>query len=306
MNNAYMGKLMELAEKDHRVLHLTADNGPGFDEVFKNKFPDQFFNFGIAEANMVSAAAGMASAGKIPFVCSAGAFLAYRAFEFIRDDVCFQNLNVKLVGTGSGLSMSSLGPTHHTTEDIAVLRSLPGLMILSPATPVQVSECVRLAYKHDGPVYIRTGMNKEREFFDASYELTVGKNDLLMDTGEDIVLFSTGSILSEVYRACEKLSGEGVGLRIINAPCLKPLKRESIIKDIGNAKTVFTIEEHNIYGGLGGIISEAVSFAGCGVKVVPIGLKDIFAKGYGTVDTVRSKNGLDSESIYHHIKKEII
>ena len=134
MNSAYIGRLMELAEKDKRIVHLLADSGTGFDEVFRRNFPDQIYNFGIAEENMVSAAAGMATVGKIPCVFTAGAFLAYRALEFIRDDVCFQNLNVKIVGMGSGLSWSSLGPTHHTTEDIAVLRSLPKLMILSPAT----------------------------------------------------------------------------------------------------------------------------------------------------------------------------
>ena len=148
MQSAYIGKLMELAEKDSSILHILADSGTGYDEMFRRNFPGQIYNFGISEENMVAAAAGMATVGKIPFVFTAGAFLAYRALEFIRDDICFQNLNVKIVGMGSGLSWSSLGPTHHTTEDIAVLRAIPNLMILSPATPKQTAECVAAAYEH--------------------------------------------------------------------------------------------------------------------------------------------------------------
>ncbi len=296
-----MGKLMELAEKDRNVLHLTADNGPGYDEVFKHQFPDQFFNFGIAEENMVSAAAGMASAGKIPFVFSAGAFLAYRALEFIRDDVCFQNLNVKIAGMGGGLSLSSLGPTHHATEDIAMLRVIPNLMLLIPATPLQAAECVRIAYEHQGPVYIRLGMNREKEFFDKDYVLRPERNDVIVDSGNDIVVYSTGGILEEAYKACEKLQEEGVGVKLMNVSCLKPVDPQSILEEIKAARMIFTVEEHSIYGGLGGLISEIVAYRGLGARVIPIGLKDVFASGYGTLDTVRKKNGLDAESIYNRI-----
>ena len=132
MQSAYIGKLMELAQQDRNVIHILADSGTGYDEMFRRNFPGQIYNFGISEENMVAAAAGMAAAGKTPFVYTAGAFLAYRSLEFIRDDICFQNLNVKIVGMGSGLAWSSLGPTHHTTEDVAVLRAIPNLTILSP------------------------------------------------------------------------------------------------------------------------------------------------------------------------------
>ena len=162
MQKSYITKLMEIAQKDKNVLHLLADSGTGYDELFVHNFPDQIYNFGIAEENMVGAAAGMATVGKIPFVYTAGAFLAYRSLEFIRDDICLQNLNVKITGMGSGLSWCTLGPTHHTTEDIGILRSLPGLTILSPSTPIQVAECVEEAYNIEGPVYIKIGMNKRR------------------------------------------------------------------------------------------------------------------------------------------------
>ena len=165
MQRAYLSKLMEIAEKNSNVLHLVADSGTGYDEMFQRNFPLQMFNFGIAEEHMVAAAAGMATAGKIPFVYTAGAFLAYRSLEFIRDDICFQNLNVKVVGMGSGLAWCSLGPSHHTTEDIAVLRAIPNLKILSAATPLQTAACVEEAYQHQGPVYIRIGMNNEKEYY---------------------------------------------------------------------------------------------------------------------------------------------
>lgn len=304
MNSAYIGKLMELAEQDHDVLHLLADSGTGYDEMFRRNFPDQIFNFGIAEENMVAAAAGMATVGKRPFVFTAGAFLAYRSLEFIRDDVCFQNLNVKIVGMGSGLSWSSLGPTHHTTEDIAMLRAIPNLMILSPATPRQVSECVQAAYDHDGPVYIRIGMNNEREFFDENYSLNISKNDVLRN-GTDIAVYSTGSILDEAYKACELLAENGIKAKLVNVSCLKPFNSVDLLDDAISFKRIVSIEEHNILGGLGSIISETASYNGISLKVIPVGMEDKFAAGYGSQDIVRSNNDLDSESIYMRIRKAL-
>ena len=303
MNSAYIGKLMELAERDERVIHLLADSGTGYDEMFRRNFPDRIYNFGIAEENMVAAAAGMAAAGKIPFVFTAGAFLAYRSMEFIRDDVCFQNLNVKIVGMGSGLSWSSLGPTHHTTEDIAVLRSIPNLMILSPATPKQVAECVEKAYEHNGPVYIRIGMNHEREFYDGDTTATT-EPDVLFD-GKDAVIYVTGSILEEVYECCEKLKSQGIGVKLVNVTTLKPFDERFFLKDAALFDTVITVEEHNIHGGLAGILAEIAVFNKSGVKIVPIGTEDSFAAGYGDIKGVRKANGLDADSIYEKIRKAI-
>ena len=171
-----MGSLMELSEVHNEIMYLTADSGEGgLDLMYQRNFPDRCFNFGIAEENMVAAASGMALCGKIPFVYTAAPFLVYRSFEFIRNDVCLQNVPVKMIGSGSGISVSSLGPTHHTTEDIAVLRSLPNLTIFSPATPKQAYESIKLAYTNPGPTYIRLGMNKEREYFDDDYKMSASK-----------------------------------------------------------------------------------------------------------------------------------
>lgn len=304
MNRAYISKLMELAEKDKNVIHLLSDSGTGFDEMFRKNFPDQIFNFGIGEENMVAAAAGMASVGKIPFAFTAGAFLAYRSMEFVRDDVCFQNLNVKIVGMGSGLSWSSLGPTHHTTEDISVLRAIPNLMILSPSTPNQVKACVEKAYKHQGPVYIKIEMNDEKEYYPESCEINEDGMDIIKG-GKDIAIFVTGSILEEVMDAAELLENRNISAKIINVVTLKPFNYKKSGLLMQNYNQIFSVEEHNIYGGLGSLLAEASAFGGLGKIIHPIGLNDCFAKGYGTHKVVRKNNQLDAEGIYKRIMEII-
>ena len=304
MQSAYIGKLMELADKDSNVLHILSDSGTGYDEMFHRSFPEQIYNFGISEENMVAAAAGMATIGKIPFVFTAGAFLAYRSLEFIRDDICFQNLNVKITGMGSGLAWSSLGPTHHTTEDIAVLRAIPNLMILSPATPIQTAKSVEAAYEHHGPVYIRIGMNHEKEFYEEDYHMSVGKNDVLRDGG-DITVFVTGSILEEADMAAQMLMEDGIRINLVNVHTIKPIDKENILDMAHRSKMLFSIEEHNQCGGLGSIIAETLTENGIGIKLHRIGLEDTFAIGYGTHKRVREANALDAVSICHRIKEAV-
>ncbi|MCX4272416.1 MAG: transketolase [Acetatifactor sp.] len=305
MQRAYLSKLLELAENNADVLHLVADSGTGFDEMFKHSFPGQMINFGIAEEHMVAASAGLATAGKIPFVYTAGAFLAYRSLEFIRNDICFQNLNVKIVGMGSGLAWCSLGPTHHTTEDIAVLRAIPNLMILSPATPVQVSQCVELAYRHTGPVYIRIGMNNEKEFFAGSHDLPASGQNILR-SGGNIVILSTGNILENVLSAADELEKDNLLASVINIVRIKPFDETALFQEIMSADYVVTVEEHNICGGLGSIAAEALASSGIGKKLIRIGLNDIFAEGYGnSQEIVRAQNGLDAAAIAETIRRRL-
>jgi len=305
MQSACIGKLMELAEHDERVLYLTADSGEGgLDRIFRMNFPKRSLNFGIAEANMVAAAAGLATADKIPFVYTAAPFLVYRAFEFIRNDICLQNLNVKIIGTGSGLTVSSLGPTHHTTEDIALLRALPNLKILSPATPAQVSSCMQEAYEHNGPVYIRLGMNKEKEYFDENYQHEKNKNEVLQN-GEDVIIFTTGSILSEVMEAADILKTRNIIPTVVNVHTIKPFDIEGTIKLAQNSSLLVTVEEHNVYGGLGGILAEVMVEHGVFKKLKRIGLLDKFSVGYGTLSEVRKENNLSAEQIAEQIMQEL-
>ena len=280
MNSAYIGKLMELAEKDPDIIHLLADSGTGYDEMFKRNFPNQMYNFGIGEENMVAAAAGMASVGKKPFVFTAGAFLAYRSMEFIRDDVCFQNLNV----------------------NISVLRAIPNLMILSPATPRQVVACVQTAYEHDGPVYIKIGMNHEKEYFEDNYVHDIKKSDCLRE-GKNIAVFVTGSILEEAVKTCEMLEQDGISAKLINVTTIKPFNEKEVIDIVKEIDKVAVIEEHNIHGGLASIISETITYNGLEARVIPIGLNDTFAEGYGTYAMVRKANQLDAINIYRRMKE---
>lgn len=297
MQSSCIGSLMELAEMDNNVLYLTADSGEGgLDLMFRRNFPKRTFDFGIAENNMVAAAAGLATAGKIPFVYTAAPFLVYRSYEFIRDDVCLQNLPVKLVGTGSGLSVGALGPTHHTTEDISALRCLPGLKILSPATPKQAYESMKIAYSHQGPVYIRLGMSKEREFFDEEYTVPQSGMDILTQ-GEDIVIFSTGAILEEVMKCVEILNKQGIRATVVNIFSIKPFDAEKAVTLMRGKHLVCTVEEHNTIGGIGSIILETMADNNVSIPILKIGLNDTFAKGYGISRQVRIENGIDAISI---------
>ena len=304
MQRAYMSALMELAEKDKNIIHVIADSGTGFDEMFRRNFPGQMYNFGISEQLMTGAAAGLAASGKIPFVYTAGAFLAYRSFEFIRNDICFQNLSVKIVGMGTGLAWSTLGPSHHTTEDIAVLRSLPNLTLLSPATPIQTARCVRIARDTPGPVYVRIGMNNEREFFPEDYAVTSSGIDELI-AGHDVVLFSTGSILTEAYDAVNLLRDAGIDAGLYSVLRLKPFDAGTFFEAVKGASLIVSVEEHNIHGGLGGIIAEVLAEKGAGVRLRRVGLHDKFAVGYGTHERVRKENGLDSESIFAAVREAL-
>lgn len=300
MQKAYLMTLYELAEKDKDILLLLADSGTSFDELFKKYLPDQILDFGIAEENMVAAAAGMASCGKIPFVYTASAFLSYRSYEFIRDDVCFQNQNVKFVGMGEGLAWSTLGPTHHTTEELALLRNLPNLVVLTPSTPLETIECIKFAYKHNGPVYIRIGMGGEKEFYSEMQLNDILKNKNLK-VGTDISIFTTGSILEEVDKASEILENKGISVNIVDICSIIPLDKQNIIENLKTKKAVISVEEHSITGGIGSAICEIIAEEQILTPILRLGLNNEFAKGYGTHADVRRQNKLDAENIAEQI-----
>lgn len=304
MQKSYINALYELMKKDSNVCSLLSDSGTEYDEIMFREFPNQCFNFGIAEENKVSAASGMAAMGKIPFVYTTGAFLAYRSYEFIRDDVCLQKRNVKIIGMGSGLSWSTLGSSHHTTEDIAVLRVIPNLTILSPASPLEVKKCVEESYKIEGPVYIRTGMSGEKEIYNDDYDLVIGKN-IILSEGVDALIFTTGSITAEVLEATNLLAKDGISVKVINIVTLKPFDEESVRSNIKKYQKIFTVEEHSISGGLGSIIAELVTSESSDCTIHRIGVNNCFAKGYGTHKQLLEINGLDSLSIYKYVSEKI-
>ncbi len=300
MQKSYLMTLFDIAESDKDVLLLLADSGSGYDELFKQELPEQIFDFGIAEENMVLAASGMASCGKIPFVYTAGAFLAYRSMEFIRDDVCIQNRNVKIVGMGTGLAWSTLGPTHHTTEDLGILRSIPNLTVLTPSCPSMAAKCIRLSYEHIGPVYIRIGMGGEQELYDEDYDIVIGGSKTLVE-GNDILILSYGTILSEVIKTAEELQKYGISAKVIDMYSISPVDKSVVITETSKFENVVTVEEHSIIGGLGSAVSEILAENSISTKFKRIGLNHQFAAGYGTHKEVLEQNMLDSHSITEQI-----
>lgn len=296
MRTAYLDTLYDLASKDKRVYALISDNGAIVYDKYRRDLAEQYLNLGISEANMLGMAAGMASCGKIPFAYTIGAFLAYRALEFIRNDICLQNMNVKIVGTGAGMKYSALGPTHHSTEDLGCLRSLPNLVILSPASPMEVAKATRAAYEYDGPVYIRLGTNREQEIYEKDFSFEIGKGITLFD-GKDITIIGTGNILTEVLKAREMLEKEGVSVRIINIHTLKPLDKEIIIKAISETKAIITVEDHDIIGGLGSAVAEVIAESGRAVRFSRVGLQEHFAIGYGNYEDMIRQNKICAEEI---------
>ncbi len=246
---------------------------------------------------MLGVAAGMANCGKIPFAYTIGAFLAYRAFEFIRNDICLQNQNVKIVGTGAGTAYSALGPTHHATEDMGGLRSLPNLTIFSPASPIEVKKTVMEAYRIQGPVYIRLGTNREEECYDnENYEFVPGKG-IEIRSGRDITIAGTGSVLADILKARDVLEQDGFSVRVINFHTIKPFDSEIIKKAVTETLGIITVEDHNIIGGLGSASAEAIAESGIGTRFRRIGLADSFSKGYGTYEQVKEMNGLGTQKI---------
>ena len=301
MQKAYISTLYQIMLNDSRVCSLLSDSGTDYDMMMSRDMPKQCFNFGIAEQNKVGAASGMAAMGKIPFVYTTSAFLAYRAFEFIRDDICFQKRNVKLVGMGMGIGhWSTLGTSHHTTEDIAALRSLPNLVFLSAATPLELTQMVQFAYVHQGPVYIRIGMSAEEELYPPDYKFECGKLSKLLNGSAGIAVFTTGTVAAEVYHACEQLDAP-----LYNIPTIKPFDIDGVLAAVKNKRKVFTVEEHQLSGGIGSVVAEVLAENGVGIPLVRIGLDDRFAHGYGTTASVRKCNGLDRDGIIEQIQNKL-
>lgn len=295
MVNACINTLYEIAKRDNRIMVMGSDS-MNIGEVFKPNIPDQYIEMGIAENNLIGAAAGMSTCGFIPFAYAVAPFLAYRALEFIRDDICLQKRNVKIIAYSAGMDYCTSGPTHHTTEDIAILRAMPDLTILSPGSVREVNEMVRAAVDIEGPVYIRLARERGREFQNADYQFKLGVPNMLKD-GTDVVAFSTGSITYDVLSAADKAKDRGVNVKVFHLGTIKPLEVDDVLNAIKISPNIVTIEENTIHGGIGGMISELVAQAGLECCVKRVGLKDSFAIGYGNHDEVKEMNGMGINEI---------
>ncbi|MDR1801986.1 MAG: transketolase family protein [Treponema sp.] len=304
MKNTFEKCLCEQMKINKRIVSFFADSDFGFYEELKKDCPDRFFNFGIAESNMVAAAAGMAqSAGRggvIPVVYTVGAFLTYRAYEFIRT-VCIQKLNVKLVGMGAGVKINNFGPTHHATEDIAILRVLPNLVLLSPASPKEAAVIFEKSLEYDSAVYIRLGKAFETEIYNDTPNFEIGKSTLIQ-AGDDITIISTGSIISNVLDAAAHLKEEGINADIINMTTLKPIDEEGIIRSAQKTGRVVTVEEHQIIGGPGSAVSEVLCSNHIRASFERLGFRDTFCTEYGWHRDLLEFYGMSPSSIFNVCK----
>ena len=302
MRNSFLSALYDLAKEDKRILALVADNGAIVFDKFRADFPHQFLNCGIAEATMATVAAGLASCGKIPFTYTITTFLLMRAFEQVRNDICMQNMNVKLVGIGAGLAYSTLGSTHHAIEDIALMKVLPNMTILSPCDPLEAKKITMAAAKVNGPVYIRLGTTKEPNVYTGDYPFEVGKG-IVLNPGEDLVIIGTGGILYHALEAAALLKKEGISVRVINIHTVKPLDKDIIVQAACETKAIMTLEEHSILGGLGESVA-AVLLEHCPapVRFHRMGIKDRFCGGYGPHRYMKERYGLSTADIAKQAK----
>lgn len=273
-------------------------------DVFKKKFPDRFFNMGIAEANMMSTAAGIASCGKTVFASSFAMFAAGRAFEQIRNSICYPNLNVKIGATHAGISVGEDGATHQCLEDIGIMRTLPNMVIINPADDVEAKAAVRAACEHDGPVYLRFGRLGVPVVFDENtYKFQIGKGNVLSE-GTDVTLVATGLLVEMALKAKELLSNQGISAQVVNIATIKPIDKDLIAECASKTGAVVTCEEHNIIGGLGSAVAEVL----CETTPVPmerIGTRDIFGKS-GKPAELFKEYGLTPEAIAEAAKKAIL
>ena len=273
---AYGEILAELGEINKDIVVLDADlSGSTKTAIFAKKFPERFFNSGIAEGNMIGVAAGLAAAGKTVFASSFAMFAVGRAFEQIRNSVAYPNLNVKICASHAGLTVGEDGATHQTVEDISIMRSLPNMVVISPADAVEAVEAVRMAEQYKGPVYIRLGRSDVPIVYDKeNYKFEFGKGITLKE-GDDATIIATGIMVHEALEAAKTLEAEGINVRVIDIHTIKPIDKDIIIKAAKETKGIVTAEEHSIIGGLGSAVAEVLVEENP-AKLTRIGVKDKF------------------------------
>ena len=298
---SYGNALVEIGKEYPEVIVLDADLAAATKTgIFKKAFPERHIDCGIAESNMMGIAAGLATTGKIPFASSFAMFAAGRAFEQIRNSVAYPKLNVKIGATHAGISVGEDGATHQCNEDIALMRSIPGMVIINPADDVEAKAAVRAAVEHEGPVYLRFGRLAVPVINDRpDYKFELGKGVVLQE-GKDITLVATGLCVSETLEAAKMLEQDGISAKVINIHTIKPLDEELIIAAAKETNKVVTIEEHSVIGGLGSAVCDTLS-ANYPTKVMKIGINDVFGESGPAVELVK-KYGLDAESIYKKVK----
>ncbi len=297
--DSYGSALAELGKEADGLVVLDADLAATKTGIFQKAFPDRHIDCGIAESNMMGITAGLASAGKVPFVSSFAMFAAGRAFEQVRNSIGYPHLNVKIGATHAGLSVGEDGATHQCNEDLALMRVIPGMTVISPLDDVEARAAVRAAYALDGPVYLRFGRLAVPVINDrADYKFEIGKGVTLRD-GADLTILATGLCVSQALRAAESLKADGIDAGVINIHTIKPLDAELVVKAAGKTGNMVTVEEHSILGGLGSAVAEVLAEQ-CPVRMLRIGVQDVFGES-GPAVQLLEKYGLDAGGIYNKV-----
>ena len=299
---SYGNSLKELAEEFPNLVVLDADLAEATKTgIFKKAYPDRFIDCGIAEANMVGIAAGLAAAGKIPFVSSFAMFAAGRAFEQVRNSVGYPHLNVKIGATHAGISVGEDGATHQCNEDLALMRTIPGMVVMCPSGDVEARAAVRAAIEHDGPVYIRFGRAAVPVINDRpDYHFQIGKGSIVKE-GSDVTIVATGICVDSAIGAAELLAADGISAEVINICTIKPLDEELIVASAKKTGKVVTVEEHSVIGGLGSAVCDALCKS-YPAPVCKIGMQDIFGES-GSAAALIEKYGLDAKGVYNTVKE---
>lgn len=301
--DSYGEALVEIAADYPNLYVLDADLAAATKTgIFKKAYPERHIDCGIAESNMMSIAAGMAAAGDLVFASSFAMFAAGRAFEQVRNSIGYPHLNVKIGATHAGISVGEDGASHQCCEDIALMRTIPGMTVIVPADDVEAKQAVRAAAEHEGPVYLRFGRLAVPTFFDENYKFEIGKGTVLRD-GADVTVIANGLMVAPAVEAAEKLAGEGISVRVVNMPTVKPLDGELVKKCAEETGAVVTAEEHSIIGGLGGAVSEYLS-ENCPTPVVRLGVNDVFGTS-GPALELLEKYGLTADGIIEKVRKAL-
>ena len=302
---SYGNALAELGKEHEDVVVLDADLAAATKTgVFKKAFPERHIDCGIAECNMIGVAAGLSTTGKVPFASSFAMFAAGRAFEQVRNSVGYPKLNVKIGATHAGISVGEDGASHQCNEDIALMRTIPGMVVINPSDDVEAKAAVKAAYEHQGPVYLRFGRLAVPVINDRpDYHFEVGKGVVLRE-GKDLTIIATGLPVANCLEAAEKLAADGIEAKVINIHTIKPLDEELVVAAAKETGKVVTVEEHSVIGGLGSAVCDVLS-AQAPTKVLKIGINDTFGESGPAVELVK-KYGLDADSIYEKIKSEML
>ena len=301
MRDTFIEELSKRASTDSNVFLITGDLGFGVLEEFGESFPDQFLNAGVAEQNMTAIAAGMAFEGRKVFTYSIGNFPTLRCLEQIRNDICYHNLDVTIVAIGGGFSYGQLGMSHHATEDISIMRSLPNIEVLVPSSLDEVRGSFNHIINNNGPVYLR--LDKSKADFKSKNKFSVGKASIARE-GNSITLIASGSVLEEALMASEALSKENIDCRVLSMHTIKPLDTDAIQKAAIETEGIVTIEENNILGGLGGAVAEVCLESGCSPKFFRrVGLNDTYSSVVGDQNYLRNHYNINNQTIIDTVRE---